>query len=40
MTDTTAITTEPPATETETDPFLLEIIRNHLVTTCREMGIA
>jgi N-methylhydantoinase B/oxoprolinase/acetone carboxylase alpha subunit len=23
-----------------TDPFLLEIIRNHLVTTCREMGIA
>ena len=24
----------------KTDPFLLEIIRNHLVTTCREMGIA
>ena len=23
-----------------TDPFLLEIIRNHLITTCREMGIA
>jgi N-methylhydantoinase B len=23
-----------------TDPFLLEIVRNHLITTCREMGIA
>jgi N-methylhydantoinase B/oxoprolinase/acetone carboxylase alpha subunit len=23
-----------------TDPFLLEIIRNHLITTCKEMGIA
>jgi N-methylhydantoinase B/oxoprolinase/acetone carboxylase alpha subunit len=23
-----------------TDPFLLEIVRNHLITTCKEMGIA
>ncbi len=34
----------PPSRETDqalaTDPFLLEIIRNHLITTCREMGIA
>ena len=34
----------PPSHETDqalaTDPFLLEIIRNHLITTCREMGIA
>jgi hypothetical protein len=22
----------------KTDPFLLEIIRNHLITTCKEMG--
>ncbi len=26
--------------EIKTDPFLLEIIRNHLITTCKEMGIA
>jgi N-methylhydantoinase B len=34
----------PPSRDTDqplaTDPFLLEIIRNHLITTCREMGIA
>ncbi len=24
----------------QTDPFLLEIVRNHLITTCKEMGIA
>ncbi len=39
MSDT--MTTPSAATAgTETDPFLLEIIRNHLETTCREMGIA
>ncbi len=31
-------TTTTPAMRT--DPFLLEIIRNHLITTCKEMGIA
>jgi N-methylhydantoinase B len=30
--------TEDPAIRS--DPFLLEIVRNHLVTTCKEMGIA
>ena len=28
------------ASGTKTDPFLLEIVRNHLITTCKEMGIA
>lgn len=28
------------STEIRTDPFLLEIIRNFLITTCKEMGIA
>ena len=32
--------TVPAASGITTDPFLLEIIRNHLITTCREMGIA
>jgi len=29
-----------PGAQIETDPFQLEIMRSHLVTTCREMGIA
>ena len=32
--------TDTGSSTIKTDPFLLEIIRNHLVTTCREMGIA
>ena len=41
MTESTIQTADPqtPA-DSETDPFLLEIIRNYLVTTCREMGLA
>lgn len=34
------MTTTPTDKGIATDPFLLEIIRNHLVTTCKEMGIA
>lgn len=34
----TATTSTP--TEIRTDPFLLEIVRNFLITTCKEMGIA
>lgn len=34
------MTTTTTETRTGTDPFLLEIIRNNLVTTCKEMGIA
>jgi N-methylhydantoinase B/oxoprolinase/acetone carboxylase alpha subunit len=34
------MTTTPTDKGIVTDPFLLEIIRNNLVTTCKEMGIA
>ena len=34
------MTTTPTDKRTVTDPFLLEIIRNNLITTCKEMGIA
>jgi N-methylhydantoinase B len=40
MSTTVASPEAAPTAELETDPFLLEIIRNHLITTCREMGIA
>ena len=39
MTDSSTVSASQAA-PAETDPFLLEIIRNHLITTCREMGIA
>ena len=34
------MTTTPTDKGIVTDPFLLEIIRNNLITTCKEMGIA
>lgn len=34
------MTTTPTDKRIVTDPFLLEIIRNNLITTCKEMGIA
>ena len=35
-----AVATPPQDEAIRTDLFLLEIIRNHLITTCKEMGIA
>jgi N-methylhydantoinase B len=36
----TATHASSPRPEIRTDPFLLEVMRSHLITTCREMGLA